>query len=129
MPKPVWTDAQIIQQMDSGFHWSGNNLTYGFPTTASWFPYGERAGFSPLSPTQQATATLAIKLWDDLIVPHVSLVADGATANIKFPIRPPISDMRRPIFRAAARQADRSGSIRPMTQARVPTISSPRRPV
>jgi serralysin len=84
MPKPVWTDAQIIQQMDSGFHWSGNNLTYGFPTTASWFPFGERSGFSPLSATQQATATLVIKLWDDLIVPHVSLVADGASASIKF---------------------------------------------
>src|SRR5262245_61932947 len=84
MPKPVWTDTQIIQQMDSGAHWLGNNLTYGFPTTASWFPYGERSGFSPLSATQQATATLVVKLWDDLIVPHVSLVADGATANIKF---------------------------------------------
>ena len=84
MPKPVWTDTQIIQQMDSGAHWSGTNLTYGFPSTASWFPYGESLGFSPLSATQQATATLAIKLWDDLIVPHVTLVADGASANIKF---------------------------------------------
>ena len=84
MPKPVWTDTQIIQQMDSGAHWSGSNLTYGFPSTASWFPYGERLGFSPLSATQQATATLAIKLWDDLIVPHVTLVADGAAANIKY---------------------------------------------
>ena len=69
MAKTVWTDAQIIAQMDSGAHWSGSNITYGFPTTASWFPYGEKIGFSPLSATQQTAATLAIKLWDDLIAP------------------------------------------------------------
>jgi hypothetical protein len=44
MPKPVWTDAQIIAQMDSGAHRSGNSITYGFPTTANWFPYSEKAG-------------------------------------------------------------------------------------
>ena len=42
MAKSVWTDAQIISQMDSGLHWSGSNITYGFPTTANWFPYGEK---------------------------------------------------------------------------------------
>src|SRR5262245_15124455 len=84
MAKPVWTDAQIILQMDSGAHWSGNSLTYGFPTTASWFPYGERSGFSALNGSQQAAATTAIKLWDDLITPQVTLAADGTTANIKF---------------------------------------------
>src|SRR5262245_25032323 len=84
MAKPVWTDAQIILQMDSDAHWSGNSLTYGFPTTASWIPYGERSGFSALNGSQQAAATLAIKLWDDLITPQVILAADGTTANIKF---------------------------------------------
>ena len=70
--------------MDSGAHWSGSNLTYGFPTTASWFPYGERNGFSALNTNQQAAATLVIKLWDDLIAPDVALAANGAAANIKF---------------------------------------------
>jgi serralysin len=84
MAKPVWTDAQIITQMDSGAHWSGSAITYGFPTTASWFPYGEQIGFSPLSVTQQAAATLAIKLWDDLIAPTITLATNSLTANIKY---------------------------------------------
>ncbi len=70
--------------MDSGAHWSGNSITYGFPTTASWFPYGEKTGFTPLSPIQQVTATLAIKLWDDLISPTVTRVANGVAADIKY---------------------------------------------
>lgn len=84
MAKPVWTDAQIIAQMDSGAHWSGNSITYGFPTIASWFPYGEKAGFSPLSSVQQVTATLAIKLWDDLISPTVTRASNSLAADIKY---------------------------------------------
>ena len=84
MAKPVWTNAQIIDQLDSGNHWSGTNLTYGFPTNANWTPYGEKNGFSPLNATQQTVATLAIKMWDQLIVPNFTLAADGTTANIKY---------------------------------------------
>jgi hypothetical protein len=28
--KPVWTNQQVIDQLDSGLHWSGTNLTLGF---------------------------------------------------------------------------------------------------
>jgi Ca2+-binding RTX toxin-like protein len=84
MAKSIWSDSQIIAQLDSGYHWSGNNLTYGFPTNANWFPYAESSGFSALNSAQQATATLAIHLWDDLIAPSFSLAANGATADIKF---------------------------------------------
>ena len=84
MAKTVWTDTQIIGQLDSGYHWSGANLTYGFPTDASWFPYGESTGFSALNSAQQATATLVIHMWDDLILPDFSLAANGATTNIKY---------------------------------------------
>ena len=84
MAKPVWTNVQIIDQLDSGNHWSGTNLTYGFPTNANWTPYGEKNGFSPLNATQQTVATLAIKMWDQLIVPNFTLAADGTTANIKY---------------------------------------------
>ena len=84
MAKPVWTNAQIIDQLDTGNHWSGTNLTYGFPTNANWTPYGEKNGFSPLNTNQQAAATLAITLWDQLIVPNFTLAADGTTANIKY---------------------------------------------
>ncbi len=84
MAKAVWTDAQIIAQLDTGAHWSGTNLTYGFPTNAAWFPYSERTGFSELKASQQAVASLVIKMWDDLIVPDFRLAANGATANIKY---------------------------------------------
>src|SRR5215212_3764759 len=83
MAKPVWTNQQIINQLDSGLKWSGQSLTYGFPTTASWFPYAEKTGASGLTAAQKDAFTLAIRLWDDLISPDFSLAANGATANIK----------------------------------------------
>ena len=84
MAKSVWTNEQVIDQLDSGAHWSGSALTYGFPTSASWFPYGERTGFSALSATQQAAATQTISLWDDLIAPDFTLATNGASANVKY---------------------------------------------
>jgi len=84
MAKTVFTDQQIIAQLNSGYKWSGQALTYGFPTTASWFPYAEKTGFSPLSSAQQAAATLAIQLWDDLIAPDFTLAANPTTASIKY---------------------------------------------
>ena len=84
MAKTVFTDQQIIAQLDSGYKWTGQSLTYGFPTSASWFPYAEKNGFTALSTAQQAMATLAIQLWDDLISPDFTLAADGSTANVKY---------------------------------------------
>jgi len=85
MAKTVYTDAQVVTQLDSKMRLPGTNLTYGFPTTASgWFPNGEAAGFSALNATQQAMATQAIKLWDDLISVNFTLAADGTTANVKY---------------------------------------------
>jgi serralysin len=83
MAKPVWTNQQIINQLDSGLKWSGQSLTYGFPTTGGWFPYAEKTGASGLAASQKDAFTLAIRLWDDLISPDFSLAANGATANIK----------------------------------------------
>ncbi|MGE0717028.1 MAG: M10 family metallopeptidase C-terminal domain-containing protein [Alphaproteobacteria bacterium] len=82
--KPVYTNAQVINQLNSGYLWSGTSWTYGFPTTASWFPYGEKVGFSVLSAAQQSVATTAIKLWDDLIVPDVAFNSNGVAATIKY---------------------------------------------
>lgn len=84
MAKPVWTNQQIIGQLDSGYEWSGLSLTYGFPTSADWFPYAEKTGFSALTSTQRTAATLTVKLWDDLIASDFTLAADGAAANVKF---------------------------------------------
>src|SRR5438876_370855 len=85
MAKPVFTNAQIIAQLNSGYHWSGSVITYGFPTDATWLPssYAEKPGFSALNATQQSAAQLALELWDDLIAPTISQAANGSTANIK----------------------------------------------
>lgn len=81
--KPLATLDQVIAQLDSGYRWSGLDLTYSFPTTASWFPYGEAAGFSAFTEAQKAAARTAISLWDDLISPDFREVA-GSTATIKY---------------------------------------------
>ncbi|MCP8937226.1 M10 family metallopeptidase C-terminal domain-containing protein [Alsobacter sp. SYSU M60028] len=83
--KPVYTDEQIISTLDSGYHQSGTDLTYGFPTsTSGWFWGLETLGSSSLNSAQRAAATLAIGLWDDLIAPNFTLAANPTTANIKF---------------------------------------------
>jgi serralysin len=84
MVQAVWTNQQIIAQLDSGAHWSGTSWTYGFPTNGSFIPYGEGAGFSALTAAQQSSATLAVKLWDDLITPSITFTANGSAANIKY---------------------------------------------
>ena len=84
MAKATWTDAQIIAQIDTGDHWSGQNLTYAFATDASWFPYSEKNGFSTLAASQRAAATQVIQLWDDLIAPNFTLSTNAATANIRY---------------------------------------------
>jgi serralysin len=81
--KPIATLDQVIIQLDSGYRWSGLDLTYSFPTTASWFPYGEAAGFSAFTEAQKAAARTVISLWDDLIAPDFREVT-GSTANIKY---------------------------------------------
>ena len=82
MPAP-WNDNQIIDQLNSGFLWTTPDLTYAFPTTASWFPYTEGIGFSALNAVQQAAASLAIEQWDDLIAPDMDLSSSPETANVK----------------------------------------------
>src|SRR5262245_55669573 len=84
MAKTVFTDLQVVNQLNSGYKWTSQSLTYGFPTSASWFPYDEKTGFTALSSAQQAMATLAIQLWDDLIAPDFTLAASGSTANVKY---------------------------------------------
>jgi serralysin len=84
MAKPTWTETQIINQLNSGYSWAGNSLTYGFLTSATWFPYAEKNGFSQLSTNQKTAATLAINLWDSLIAPDFSLSSNAQTANVKF---------------------------------------------
>lgn len=89
MTLAVWSDAQVLGQLNSGTKWSGSTITYAFPTTASgiYTGGGEGTGFIPLNANQQAAAELALTLWDDLIAPDMVKVAGGTSytsANIEF---------------------------------------------
>ncbi|MDE2445793.1 MAG: M10 family metallopeptidase [Alphaproteobacteria bacterium] len=81
----VWTETQIINNLlRSGTFWSGNTITYSFPTIdPGWevSAFGVSAsGWSALSAAQRTAATVAIGLWDDLIAP--SLTPTTGTGNI-----------------------------------------------
>lgn len=66
---PYLTDEEVIDQLDSGSHWSGSTITYSFPTS-TWTTYnGEMSGFSALGSEAQEAGHLAIGLWDDLMAP------------------------------------------------------------
>ncbi|HYD16058.1 MAG TPA: M10 family metallopeptidase C-terminal domain-containing protein, partial [Hyphomicrobium sp.] len=83
MAKATWTNAQIISQLDSGYHWSGSQITYSYATNASWFPGAESAGFSAFNASQKAAANAAIGLFDDAIAADFKLVTDTSSANLK----------------------------------------------
>ena len=63
-----WSQEQILDQLDTGYHWSSSTITYAFPAASSGI-YGsqEGAGFVALNATQQYYAKLALQTWDELI--------------------------------------------------------------
>ncbi|WP_305851963.1 M10 family metallopeptidase [Sphingosinicella sp. BN140058] len=73
--KPIFNQAQVIAQIDSGAKLQGKTITFGFldalPTTSSGGVPGEYAGFSPLTEAQRAGTRDAMQLWDDLIAVRV----------------------------------------------------------
>lgn len=85
MAKPVWTDAQVYDQLRTGQYWLGSPITYSFPSVASgiYGNQGEAAGFVQLNETQRGAAQLAVMTWGDLIKPEFQSQPDGQ-ANINF---------------------------------------------
>jgi serralysin len=85
MPLKKLTKDQIINQLDSGHAWSGQNLTYSFPKNVenmvSYF--GEAKGFDSFTQTQQKFARLAMTSWDDLIKPDFEEIENGPS-DIEF---------------------------------------------
>ena len=80
----VWSQAQVLAQLDSGSHWSGSAITYAFPTTSSGMRgTDELSGFQGLNATQQKFAELALELWDDLIPPDLQKTT-STSSNIEF---------------------------------------------
>lgn len=88
MALATWTDQQVINQLNSGSKWSGSVITYSFPTVVSAMAtYSGETGFSAFTAAQQARATLALTLWDDVIASSIQKVTAGTTStatNIEF---------------------------------------------
>lgn len=79
-----WTQQQVLDQLDSGYHWSGSTITYAFPNSSSGM-YGssELSGFVAFNATQQSFAKLALQTWDDLIAPDFQQTT-STSSNIEF---------------------------------------------
>lgn len=85
MPLSVWTDTQVINQLDSGQHWFGRTITYAFPEVSIFFTAesGERTGFVPLTASQKSVVQLALATWNDLISPSI-VFTSSYNANIEY---------------------------------------------
>ena len=84
MPAANWTNQQVLDQLVSGYQWTGSVITYAFPTsTAGMTASSETAGFTTLSTTQKNMATLALSLWDDVMAADFALTTSSAS-NIEF---------------------------------------------
>ena len=79
-----WSQEQILDQLDTGYHWSSSTITYAFPAASSGI-YGsqEGAGFVALNATQQYYAKLALQTWDELIAANLAQTT-AAGSNIEF---------------------------------------------
>ncbi|HRL75763.1 MAG TPA: M10 family metallopeptidase C-terminal domain-containing protein [Candidatus Accumulibacter phosphatis] len=79
-----WTQQQILDQLISGYSWSGSTITYAFPTASSGMYGGnnELPGFVGLNAVQQAASERALQTWDDLIAPDLVRTTAG-NSNIE----------------------------------------------
>lgn len=77
-----WTLAQVLDQLDSGNHWSGSTITYSFPaTSANMYSEGEASGFQQLSAVQIEFCEYALASWDELITQ--SFIEAAGKTNIE----------------------------------------------
>ncbi|MDA4846239.1 M10 family metallopeptidase [Hoeflea poritis] len=82
---PTFTDAQVINQIDSGYKWSGSQISYGFLNSGPSWANGEQTGFVAFNAQQKAATREIMELWDELIA--VDLVETGsnpASADVNF---------------------------------------------
>ncbi len=91
MAKPVYTNQQVINQIDSGWHWTSGgstatSVTFGITTSNSWYSsvMPEYAGWLALNAKQTDSAYTAMELWTDLIDVDITAAADPNAADIRF---------------------------------------------
>ncbi len=85
MALPIWTDQQVLNQLNSGLTWKQAVITYRFAQDGSElnFQEGEAAGFTSFTAVQQQFAHIAMALWDELI-PQTLQFTNGPKADIDF---------------------------------------------
>jgi serralysin len=89
--KPIFTQQQVIDQIDAGVQFTGKTITFTFldgPHTIGIYnnpKYGfaEPAGYSPFSAAEKAVTRESMILWDDLI-PQKIVEKNGNGADIVF---------------------------------------------
>lgn len=81
MNKPVYSNDQIINKLNSGYSLGNNNITFAFPDAA--FGYGEAAGFSAFNSTQKSVAREVMELWDDVSALSIS-ESSGNSGTVRF---------------------------------------------
>ena len=66
---PTFTTLQVINQIDSGYHWSDSTVYYTFLTSALLYGYSgtEYDGFSAFTSAQEAATIEILEMWDELI--------------------------------------------------------------
>ncbi len=81
MALAVWTDSQVLAQLNSGTKWSGTTITYSFPSLSAgmYTGSGEGPGFRAFTDGQKPLARLALQLWDDIIAPDMTEAAAGTS--------------------------------------------------
>ena len=88
MALAVWTLAEATNQLASTYKWTGNTITYGFPSSVDAMAFDE-GGFTAFTAAQIANTKIALMTWDDLIKPNLqqitlSSTAEFDTADIEF---------------------------------------------
>ena len=77
----AWTLDDINNWMDSGYQWTGNTITYAFPTSVT--PMGkDRGGFTAFTANQITQVKLAIMGWDDLIKQNFQQITVASTDDV-----------------------------------------------
>ena len=79
-----WTLQQVLNQLNSGNMWAGQQITYSFPTTSNFMHtgQGEAGGFQGFTVAQATMAEFALAGWDDLI--NLDFVESTGFTSIEF---------------------------------------------
>jgi len=81
MPLREPTLQEVYDQLNTGLNWGSSIITFSFPLSSIglYINGGEGAGFTAMLSSGQASARLALSLWDDLILSDFTEIQPGAS--------------------------------------------------